>query len=234
MHNLHLMNDWLKILELTMERVYPTAHENFRMFFSSEPPGLPHLKIIPESILQNCIKVANEASTAFKDNMLNAYNFFSQDFIDKSDKPEKFKPMLFALCIFHSLVLGRRKFGSQGWSKHYSFNDGDLTICADVLHNYLSKYSEVPYKDLCYLYGQIMYGGHITDGWDRRTNSTYLEELMKEQILARDYSIIPGLKMPDPVKNDYEGYRQYILDRLPIEAPVLFGLHSNAEINFYT
>jgi hypothetical protein len=42
-------------------------------------------------------------------------------------------------------VLGRRKFGSQGWSKSYNFNDGDLAICADVLNNYLEKYDEVPY-----------------------------------------------------------------------------------------
>jgi dynein heavy chain len=126
LHNLHLMQTWLKILELTMEKLAPISNENFRLFFSSEPPALPSMKIIPESILQNCIKVANEAPQSFKANMRRAYNFFSQETIDRSDKPEKFKPMLFALCIFHALVLGRRRFGNQGWSKHYSFNDGDL------------------------------------------------------------------------------------------------------------
>jgi len=42
--------------------------------------------------------------------------------------------------MFHSLILGRRKFGSQGWSRKYNFNDGDLTICGDILHNYLTNY----------------------------------------------------------------------------------------------
>lgn len=204
LHNLHLMENWLKRLELTMEKVMPKAHENFRMFFSSEPPPMPYMKTIPESILQNCIKVANEASQNFKANMVRAYDFFSQDRIDASCKPEKFKPMLFALCIFHTLVLGRRRFGSQGWSKPYSFNDGDLNICADVLHNYLEKYGDVPFSDLRYLYGEIMYGGHITDFWDRRTNNVYLEELIKDNIMVRDYSILPGLKMPDPVKSGYD------------------------------
>jgi len=37
------------------------AHPDFRCFVSSEPPGLPHMEIIPESILQNALKVANEA-----------------------------------------------------------------------------------------------------------------------------------------------------------------------------
>ena len=79
-----------------------------------------------------------------------------------------------------------------------------------------------------------MYGGHITDGWDRRTNNTYLKELMKEQIMGRDFSIIPGLKMPPPDKFGYDQYSEYIETKLPIEAPVLFGLHANAEINYFT
>jgi dynein heavy chain len=50
--------------------------------------------------------------------------------------------------MYHSLILGRKKFGSQGWSRNYPFNDGDLTVCGDVLHNYLAQYEKVPYADL--------------------------------------------------------------------------------------
>jgi len=81
-----------------------------------------------------------------------------------------FKALLFGLCMYHSLILGRTKFGSQGWSRKYNFNDGDLRICGEILHNYLAAYEKVPYTDLQYLYGEVMYGGHITDNWDRRTN----------------------------------------------------------------
>ncbi len=80
-------------------------------------------------------------------------------------------------------MLGRKKFGSQGWSRNYNFNDGDLTICGDVLFNYLMKYDQVPWADLRYIFGEIMYGGHITDDWDRRTNRTYLEVLIKPELL---------------------------------------------------
>ncbi len=54
---------------------------------------------------------------------------------------------------------------------------GDLTICANILENYLNDAKEggVPWQDLRYIFGEIMYGGHITDFWDRRTNNTYLE-----------------------------------------------------------
>lgn len=38
---------------------------------------------------------------------------------------------------------------------------------------------KVPWEDLRYLFGEIMYGGHITDDWDRRLCRTYLEEYMQ-------------------------------------------------------
>jgi dynein heavy chain len=101
----------------------------------------------------------------------------------KSHKLTEYKAILFGLCMYHSLIVGRKKFGSQGWSRLYNFNDGDLTICGDVLHNYLTKYDKVPYADLAYIYGEIMYGGHITDNWDRRTNNTYLNVLIRPEIL---------------------------------------------------
>ena len=39
----------------------------------------------------------------------------------------------------------------------------------------------MPWTDLRYLFGEIMYGGHITDDWDRRLCRTYLEEFMKPE-----------------------------------------------------
>jgi len=58
--NVHLMTDWMREFERALEiAVEADCHEDFRCFISSEPPGLPHMEIIPESILQNSIKVSN-------------------------------------------------------------------------------------------------------------------------------------------------------------------------------
>ena len=233
LQNVHLMQSWLKVLEGLLEKVAVSAHENFRCFISSEPPPMPDMRIIPESILQNCVKVANEAPQDLKANLKRALSHFDQSRFDNSRKPNEFKALLFSLCMFHGLVLGRRKFGSQGWSKHYSFNDGDLTICADILDNYLEKYDEVPYADIRYLYGEIMYGGHITDDWDRRTCNTYLEVLLRPELLS-NMPLAPGFRSPDPSRFDYDAYYKYIDEKLPIESPILFGMHSNAEIGYLT
>jgi dynein heavy chain len=139
------------------------------------------------------------------------------------------------LCMYHSLILGRRKFGAQGWSRKYTFNDGDLSICGDILHNYLTNYEKVPYADLRYLYGEVMYGGHITDGWDRRTNNTYLDVLIKPEIMnGMQMTCTFGFRAPDPAKFDRDAYVQYVEEKLPAEVPAMFGLHANAEIGYLT
>jgi dynein heavy chain len=50
------------------------------------------------------------------------------------------------------------------------------------MNNLLSL--QVPWTDLRYLFGEIMYGGHITDDWDRRLCRTYLEEYMKAEMVS--------------------------------------------------
>ena len=56
-----------------------------------------------------------------------------------------------------------------------------------------------------------MYGGHITDDWDRRTNRTYLEVLIKPELLNPSFPLAPGFRSPDPAKFDYD---KYVLDVL--------------------
>jgi dynein heavy chain len=202
----------------TFERNFEIAvdtdpHPDFRCFISSEPPPMPMQEIIPESILQNALKVANEAASDLKSNIRKALSKFDQAFYDKAKqhKEPEFKALLFGLCMYHALILGRRKFGSQGWSRKYSFNDGDLRICGDVLHNYLAGFEQVPYADLRYLYGDIMYGGHITDHWDRVTNNTYLDKLIVPEILNKmQLTLAPGFRSPDPNKFQRSDYVDFV------------------------
>ena len=93
-------------------------------------------------------------------------------------------------------------------------------------------FSQVPWEDLRYLFGEIMYGGHITDDWDRKLCRTYLEEYVSPEMLDGELFLAPGF--PVPPNSDYVGYHRYIDETLPPETPVLYGLHPNAEIDFLT
>lgn len=50
----------------------------------------------------------------------------------------------------------------------YPFNMGDLRDSYSVMSRYLSQnQGKIPFDDLIYIFGEIMYGGHIVDNWDR-------------------------------------------------------------------
>ncbi|KAM6297516.1 dynein axonemal heavy chain 9 [Aegotheles albertisi] len=232
LQNIHLVAKWLSSLEKKLEQHSEGSHQDFRVFISAEPAPSPASHIIPQGILENSIKITNEAPTGMHANLHKALDNFNQDTLEMCTRESEFKSILFALCYFHAVVAERRKFGPQGWNRSYPFNTGDLTISVNVLYNYLEASSKVPYDDLRYLFGEIMYGGHITDDWDRRLCKTYLEEFIKPEMLEGELLLAPGFPLPGNM--DYNGYHQYIDDALPPESPYLYGLHPNAEIGFLT
>ncbi|XP_053544923.1 dynein axonemal heavy chain 9 [Bombina bombina] len=232
LQNIHLVAKWLSSLEKKLEHHSEGSHQDFRVFISAEPAASVDGHIIPQGILENSIKITNEPPTGMHANLHKALDNFNQDTLEMCARETEFKSILFALCYFHAVVAERRKFGPQGWNRSYPFNTGDLTISVNVLYNYLEANAKVPYDDLRYLFGEIMYGGHITDDWDRRLCRTYLEEFIKPEMLEGELYLAPGFPLPGNM--DYNGYHQYIDDVLPAESPYLYGLHPNAEIGFLT
>ncbi|XP_017170010.1 dynein axonemal heavy chain 9 isoform X1 [Mus musculus] len=232
LQNIHLVAKWLSTLEKKLEELSEESHPDFRVFISAEPAPSPEGHIIPQGILENSIKITNEPPTGMHANLHKALDNFTQDTLEMCSRETEFKTILFALCYFHAVVAERRKFGPQGWNRSYPFNTGDLTISVNVLYNFLEANTKVPYDDLRYLFGEIMYGGHITDDWDRRLCRTYLEEFIRPEMLEGELSLAPGFPLPGNM--DYSGYHQYIDAELPPESPYLYGLHPNAEIGFLT
>ncbi|XP_060805137.1 dynein beta chain, ciliary [Amyelois transitella] len=232
LQNIHLVAKWLATLEKKMEETFDNPIPEYRLFLSAEPAADPAYHIIPQGILESAIKITNEPPIGMWANLHKSLDNFSQETLEMCSKEAEFKAVLFALCYFHAVVAERRKFGPQGWNRVYPFNFGDLTICVYVLFNYLEANPRVPWEDLRYLFGEIMYGGHITDDWDRRLCRTFLLEYMVPELVDGEAQLAPGFISPP--NSDYVGYHQYIDDFLPDETPYLYGLHPNAEIGYLT
>jgi len=232
LQNIHLVKTWLPALEKEIEKQIDGAHKDYRLFLSADPAPNADSHIIPQSILETSIKITNEPPTGVHANLHKALDNFTQDTLEMCSKEAEFKSILFSLCYFHAVVAERRKFGPQGWNRPYPFNTGDLVISVNVLYNYLEANNRVPWEDLRYLFGEIMYGGHITDDWDRRLCKVYLEEYMHPDQLDGELMLAPGFNTPP--NSDYAGYHNYINMHLPAESPYLYGLHPNAEIGFLT
>ncbi|GMH92997.1 hypothetical protein TL16_g12508, partial [Triparma laevis f. inornata] len=98
--------------------------------------------------------------------------------------------------------------------------------------SYLNDNEVVPWKDLRYIFGEIMYGGHITDFWDRYVDNKYLEVLMQPDVVMSGGQFAPGFASPDPAGKKFADYISYTKEQLPPEAPPLYGLHPNSEIAY--
>lgn len=77
---------------------------------------------------------------------------------------------------------------------NYPFSMGDLRDSSLVLFNYIEAQNavKVPWDDLRYIFGEIMYGGHIIDIRDRLLCTTYLDFFMqvKTQHFSSEFSFI--------------------------------------------
>ena len=205
------------------------GHRDYRLFLSAQPA--PGESVIPITILQRCIKLTSEPPSGVKANMLRALAEFKDEPWENSCKPADFKAVLFAMCWFHSIIVERKKFGKLGWNREYPFNMGDLSSCIDVLNNYMEDRPAIPWDALRYTFGEIIYGGHIIDDWDRRLCGAYLEEFIKIEVTEGSLELCPGLAVPH-----YGSYSEAVaaVDHFPPESPLLYGLHSHAELGYHT
>ncbi|XP_023309976.1 dynein heavy chain 1, axonemal-like [Anoplophora glabripennis] len=231
--NCHLAPSWMPRLERIIESIPPEAvHRDFRLWLTSTPS--PHF---PVAILQNGSKMTIEPPSGIKANMMRAYRNQVSDLADfiQSEHPKaaKFKLLVFSLCLFHGVVLERRKFGPLGFNIPYEFTDGDLKICISQLHMFLLEYVEIPFKVLTYTAGHINYSGRVTDDWDRRCLMNVLADYYKMEVVDPNYVFDKdGSYRQSPTDTVFLDYLEYI-KTFPInDDPELFGLHPNADITF--
>ena len=57
-----------------------------------------------------------------------------------------------------------------------------------MLENILSAQSSIPWQTLRYLIGEVVYGGWVTDSWDRRCLNTLLYKFCNPEVLKDDFS----------------------------------------------
>ena len=233
LNNVHLMPRWLVELEKKLDQFAEEgSHERFRVFLTSE--AAPS---IPIGILNRSIKLTNEPPTGLKANLKRAFNMFSPEYINEIDS--KMRAILFGLCHFHAVMIERKKFGPMGFNMSYPFSLGDLRDSAVCLSNYMENSPpKIPWEDLRYIFGQIMYGGHIVNDFDRLICVTYLEHFMRDELLD-EMEMFPFNKDEDasfisPSPTTYDRYIEHIDEKLKGDTPVAFGLHPNAEIGFRT
>jgi len=242
LNNIHLMPRWCVELEKKMDEfALAGSHQKYRLFLTSAPssPAAAADMRIPIGILNRSIKLTNEPPAGLKANVKRAFCSFDRVYIDEAD--QKTKSILFGLCHFHAILLERKLYGPLGYNMMYPFGVGDLRDSAVCLNNYMEVQGggKVPWADLRYIFGEIMYGGHIVNDNDRLVANVYLEWYMKDELLE-DTEMFPfvedekGVSFKCPLPTTYDKYIEHIDEELKVDTPFAFGLHTNAEIDYRT
>jgi dynein heavy chain len=237
LNNVHLMPKWMSKLERQIDEfgLDDQSHARFRIFLTAEPS-----LNIPIGILSRCIKLANEPPSGLKSNLKRAFSSFDSTMFDELDF--KNRAIVFGLCHFHAVMMERKKFGPIGFNNSYPFSLGDLRDSAVCLANYMesNQGSKVPWVDLKYLFGQIIYGGHIVNDFDRITCSTLLDFFMRDALLEDGTELYPfvdqqsGCSFTTVAPTSWVNYMEHINNAMGPESPLAYGLHPNAEIDSRT
>jgi dynein heavy chain, axonemal len=137
------------------------------------------------------MKIVTEPPDGIRPNMKQIISLQNDEELDKCKHPA-FKPLTYVLSFFHAIILDRRKYGKIGWNVNYDFNESDFRISFRLLRLYLTKSVEnnedsIPWSSLKYLIGEAMYGGRVTDEFDRRVLNTYLEEYMGDFLFDKNH-----------------------------------------------
>ncbi|KAM7351793.1 dynein heavy chain 2, axonemal kl-2 isoform 2-T2 [Cochliomyia hominivorax] len=225
--NCHLSLSWMPTLDKIIATIQTMKiHKRFRLWLSSSPhPDFPI------SILQISIKMTTEPPRGIKANMKRLYSNVNEGNFELANDPDKYKKLLFSLCFFHTILLERKKFLQLGWNVIYSFNNSDFEISEILMLLYLNEYEETPWDALKYLIAGVNYGGHVTDDWDRRLLTTYIN-----QYFCNDALNITKFRLSSlnnyfiPPEGDLQSYLEHIQQFPNFDKPEAFGQHSNADI----
>jgi len=235
LQNSHLGIGYMCELEDVLLKT-PEIDEAFRLWITCEIT----LRF-PIGLLQIAIKVTLEPPAGLKAGLYRTYStMVSQELLDKIDLSQ-WRTLVYVQSFLHSIVQERRKFGPIGWCIPYEYNNSDLDACLLFLEKHVSTTimagSPISWVTVQYMVAEAQYGGRITDDLDRELFNTYTakwfcDDIWKPSFAFNNYQSDYNYKIPDAVTIDIQQFKEAIDTIPPVDSPLIFGLHTNADLTY--
>lgn len=232
LQNCHLATSWMASMERIVRDItlgVVTVHPDFRLFLSSVPT-----RTFPTSVLQNSLKITNEPPKGIRANLMRSLAEIEPDFFEHHVQGSAWRRMVFGLCMFHAIVLERRKFGPLGWNIEYDFSDSDRECGLKVLETFCDReiYDQIPWDSVEYINGEVTWGGRVTDAWDLKCLKTILTVFSSPKILAEEYTYSLNGIYRRPEGKKLQEFKEFAAGLPFVDDPEIFGMHSNANVAF--
>eukprot|EP01012_Entosiphon_sulcatum_P048729 TRINITY_DN67253_c0_g1_i1.p1 TRINITY_DN67253_c0_g1~~TRINITY_DN67253_c0_g1_i1.p1 ORF type:complete len:4768 (-),score=648.87 TRINITY_DN67253_c0_g1_i1:2-12742(-) len=241
--NVHLSPDWLGGLEkrLHVMQLERKAHENFRLFMTSEVhPSLP------TNLLSRSQVLTFQPPPGIRSNLLRNYIALDKTKAALADRYPVERARLHFLCAWlHAWVQERMTFAPLGWSKVYEVNESDLRCALSSIDAWVDLAcgskgkgrlpesippNEIPWKGV-HVFLESIYGARVDNDFDFRLLQSYVRRLLLSEAYSRSYTLFTTAEgtvtLPEGQKRT--DFVQWCYDLPQDESPEWLGLPINAD-----
>jgi dynein heavy chain 1 len=204
--NVHLASQFLSSLEkrLHTESLEGHVNESFRLFMTSEPSTK-----LPPSLVVAALVVVFEPAPGVKSSLLRTIGAIRPASLQNS--PREMSRLYLAAAWLHAVITERLDFAPLGWSKRYEFSEADFRRVVGTIDSWVRMThgkvqadgsvrlplnidpAQLPWKAICYLTTQTIYGGKVDSPVDQKLLDSFCEAMFQEKIFESAFSFVFGM-----------------------------------------
>ena len=88
---------------------------------------------------------------------------------------------------FHAAIMERRRYGENGWNVEYEWTRNEFEAAKKIIKIILDTYEEIPFNQLRYMVGDIVYGGRVRDDKDHHLVHAIINKYFSPNVLEKGY-----------------------------------------------